>query len=219
MTWLIRITFAALMGLVLAGAAAAASPKPLTRSEALNALTEPSPEARLLAVARLADIGVMADADRLVATLRDSDDQVRELAGVAMWQIWSRSGDKTIDAQYQTGVQLMEASRMGEALSVFNSIIRRRPQFAEAWNKRATLYFLVGEYELSLKDCDEVLKRNRNHFGALSGYGQIYLALGDFDRALVYLKRAHAINPNMPGSAEAIGQLERRLRDRRDKMI
>src|SRR5205823_6190534 len=83
----------------------------------------------------------------------------------------------------------------------------RRPEFAEGWNKRATVYYLLGEYAKSLADCDEVLKRNPYHFGALSGYGMIYLQLDQPTRALEYFERALAVNPNLSSVQEAADKL------------
>jgi len=191
----------------------------LTREQALRAIELSAPAGRLAGVARLAEVGTMADADRLVARLSDDDQQVRELAGIAMWQIWSRSGDPQIDALFRRGVEQMAASDLTDALATFTQIVRRKPSFAEGWNKRATIYFLLGEDELSLKDCDQVLKRNRNHFGALSGAGQIHLRLGDPERALDYFVRALKVNPNMPGVVEAVRALEQQRDQRRRRMI
>ena len=186
-------------------------PKEPNRAQALTALAQPAARARFEAIVRLADIGTMADADVVALRLHDDDLRVREVAAAALWQIWSRSGNKAIDRQYQQGVELMAASRLKEAVSTFTDIINKQPGFAEAWNKRATLYFMLGEYPLSLKDCDEVLKRNRNHFGALSGYAQIYAELGDFKRAISYLERALKVNPNMPGATQSLEVLQQRL--------
>ena len=93
--------------------------------------------------------------------------------------------------------------------------MKRQPGFAEGWNKRATLQFLLGHNEQSLHDCDEVLKRNPRHFGALSGAGQIHLQLGHLELALAFFKRALAINPNLDGLAPAVQQLEQRLQGQR----
>ena len=136
-----------------------------------------------------------------------------------MWQIWSRSGNKEIDARYQQGVEQMNASKLREALATFSSIIAKRPAFAEAWNKRATLYYLLGELDLSLKDCDEVIKRNPNHFGALSGYAQIYLQKGELELAKTYFERAYKVNPNMEGIPDAIEQLQQTLEEKRRRSI
>lgn len=197
----------------------AAADKAPTRAQALKAIEQASAEGRLGAVKRLGEIGTMADADRLVARLRDEDERVRVYATQAMWQIWSRSGDRAIDLLYQRGVQQMEMSRMEEAVATFSEIIRKKPAFAEAWNKRATIYYLLGEFELSMKDCDEVLKRNSNHFGALSGYGQIYINLGDFEHAIPYLERALRVNPNLPGAATTILLLQKQVQEKQRKTI
>lgn len=184
------------------------TPPTTTRLQARKAIEHPEPAVRRAAVVRLGEVGVMADADRLVAHLGDDDAPVRELAEAALWQIWSRSGDRAIDALLLRGVEQMEARQLVEAVATFSEVIRKKPAFAEGWNKRATVYYLLGQYELSIKDCDEVMKRNRHHFGALSGYGQIYLALGDIDRAQLYLARALKVNPNMASVAETIQLIE-----------
>ena len=104
-------------------------------------------------------------------------------------------------------------------METFTKAIQRKPDFAEAWNKRATVYFLMGEHEKSLKDCDEVMKRNPAHFGALAGYGQIYLQLDQPERALTYFRRALRVNPNMRGVQQVIPQLEQLLTERRKGTI
>ena len=107
-----------------------------------------------------------------------------------MWEVWSRSGDAAIDRLLATGVEQMSAREGELAVQTFTEVIRRRPDFAEGWNKRATVYYLMGEYQKSLADCDEVMKRNPYHFGALSGYGMIYLQLDEPAKALDYFQRA-----------------------------
>jgi tetratricopeptide (TPR) repeat protein len=196
-----------------------AADQPATRQQALKAIEHPEPTVRRAAVTRLGEIGAMADADRLVARLGDDDAPVRQLAEAAMWQIWSRSGDRAIDALFLLGVQQMEARQLVEAVATFSEIIRRKPAFAEGWNRRATAYYLLGRFELSMHDCDEVLKRNRNHFGALSGYGQMYLALGDPDRAQPYLERALKLNPNMAGVAATLQLIEQYREQKRRRTI
>jgi len=184
----------------------------LTRTQALAALTRPEAAARVAAVDRLAEIGLMADAKRLLERLADADPRVRVSADAALWQIWGRSGDPAIDKLYASGVEQMQASALDDALATFNEIVRRKPAFAEGWNKRATIYFLMGENEKSLRDCDEVFKRNPDHFGALSGAGQIHLQLGHTRLALEFFRRAVKVNPNLRGPAQMIPLLELRLR-------
>jgi len=83
------------------------------------------------------------------------------------------------------------------ALATFSEVIRRKPGFAEGWNKRATAYYLMGELDRSLADCEEVVRRNPNHFGALSGFGLIYLQKEDLPKAAEYFEKALAVNPNL----------------------
>ena len=190
-----------------------------TREAAVRALTKPDTRARREAASRLGEIGTMADARALVRALKDSDDGTREIAEQALWQIWSRSGDAAIDRLYAVGIHQMEEGDLTDAIATFTEIIERKPDFAEAWNKRATLYFLLGELKKSLADCDEVMKRNPYHFGALAGYSQIYIRLEYYDRALDYARRALEVNPNMEGVRRNLELLEHVKEQRRQQMI
>lgn len=213
---ILRLAFLALAALLAVSVSHAAGS---TREEALNALQQAEPGARLAAVERLGEIGQMQDVDRLLGRLTDSAPQVRASATNAIWRIWSRSGDPAIDDLFARGLQQMQDSAFPAALQTFNTIIARKPDFAEGWNKRATIYFLLGDNQKSLKDCDEVLKRNPNHFGALSGAGQIYLRLGEPEQALKSFRAAFDLNPNLDGIAQMISMLERHLRDKVLKTI
>ena len=198
---------------------ACAADQALNRDQALHSLTSKEPRARREATRALAKNGRMTDVAALVKVLRDEDEEIRALAETAIWAIWERSDDKEIDALYAKGIALMKLGAAGEAIKVFSSIISKKPEFAEGWNKRATIYYSIGEYDKSLRDCDEVIKRNPLHFGALSGYGMIYVERKQFERALDYFKRALAINPNMPGVAQSIELLEQHGAAQRKKFI
>ncbi len=176
-------------------------------------------ESRRRGAQLLGETGTMGDVPALIDALRDSDPIVRALAERAMWEVWSRSGDEQADRLLAIGIEQMTAGEPEAAIETFSRVIERRPDFAEGWNKRATMYFLVGEYQKSLGDCDEVMKRNPHHFGALSGYGMIYLRLGHPDRALGYFERALAINPNLQQVEEAVEELRRGLLQRRKDTI
>ncbi len=209
---------ALLLGLLAPGAAAQPT-APLTREEALADIKKPDLETRRRAAAWMGEVGRMADAPVLIAALSDDDEVVRVLAEHSVWKVWSRSGDAEADALLQMGIGQMSRGDGPAAVETFTKVIERKPEFAEAWNKRATVYFLMGEHEKSLKDCDEVMKRNPAHFGALAGYGQIYLRLDEPERALEYFRRALRINPNLRGVAEMIPQLEQLLTERRKGTI
>lgn len=208
-----------LLALTIFAPAAAAAGPPLTREQAARALTSADPATRRAAATQLADIGRMSDVAALVKALRDRDEETRAIAEAAIWEIWGRSGDAGIDELYRKGLQLMNFGAAGEAIQVFTIIIGKKPEFAEGWNKRATLYYSVGEYQKSLHDCDEVMKRNPLHFGALAGYGMIYTQLDQPGRAVDYFRRALKINPNMQGVAQNIELLEQQGKAKRGNYI
>jgi tetratricopeptide (TPR) repeat protein len=191
----------------------------LSREQALADIKSPNVETRRQAIAWLSEVGLPADAGALLAALSDEDEVVRVLAEQAVWQVWSRSGDPETDSLLQAGIEQMNRGDGPAAVATFTRVIERRPDFAEGWNKRATVYFLMGEYEKSLRDCDEVIKRNPHHFGALAGYGQIYLRLDEPERALEYFRRALRVNPNLHAVRRAIPRLEQLLTERRKGTI
>ena len=176
-------------------------------------------ETRRAAVRALADTGVMADLPAMADALRDSDPQVRALTESAMWEVWSRTGEAEIDGLFARGVDQLQMRQLDEAVQTFTRIIARRPDFAEAWNKRATAYFVLGVYEKSLADCDQVMTRNPYHWGALSGYGMIYVEMDQPGRAVEYFEKALAVNPNLTSVEQALETLKALLLQRRREMI
>jgi tetratricopeptide (TPR) repeat protein len=207
---------ALLLTLAVVGAAAAETP----REHALGALGRGGDAAeRRAAVRELAESGVMADLPVLAKALRDPDPVVRGVGESAMWSVWSRSGDAAVDALLATGVEQMSQRQLEAAVETFTRVIERRPDFAEGWNKRATVYFMLGDYRRSLADCDEVMKRNAYHWGALSGYGMIYMQLDQPARAIEYLEKALAVNPNLDQVAQTVEMLKALLLQRRRDMI
>ena len=193
---------------------ALAADPPLTRNQALAQASSTDLKQRRAAVERLGEVGVMSDVRALVKALHDGDELTRALAEASIWRVWGRSGDAKVDELFERGVREMNNGALESAIETFTSVIKRKPEFAEGWNKRATLYFFAGEFDKSLKDCDEVLKRNPLHFGVLAGYGQIYVRLDQAERALGYFQRALKINPNMQGVAQSVEVLKE-LIDRR----
>jgi tetratricopeptide (TPR) repeat protein len=200
-------------------AIATSTDQQLSRTQALSAIENGEVLSRLAAIERLAEVGTMADANRLVPKLRDEDEHVRELAAAALWHIWSRSGDAEIDALYQQGIRQMQAANLDDALTTFNEIVRRKPNFAEGWNKRATILYMNGEHRQSLKDCDETIKRNPNHFGALSGMAQIHIILGHPEHALEAYEKAVKINPNLPDAEQNLKVLREAVAERKSKTV
>jgi tetratricopeptide (TPR) repeat protein len=192
---------------------------PKSRAEARSAIAGSDTASRLEAIVWLANHGTMADAPRMHELLRDRNGLVREYAERALWALWSRSGDAGTDRLMARGVKAMQAGEHEAAIDAFSEVLKRKPGFAEGWNKRATVYYLAGEYEKSIADCAEVLKRNPRHFGALSGLGQIYMQLERYDEALAWFRKALEVNPNLLGVEFNIKAIERRLAEKRGRSI
>jgi tetratricopeptide (TPR) repeat protein len=214
----VKAAFSALLSILLLSGAPVQGQE-LTREQAAQVLSNVDARVRRDAVSRLGEVGTMADAALLVNALRDTDEDVRDRAEQAMWRIWARSGDREVDRLYQAGVEQMSAGELRQSIATFTRIIELKPDFAEGWNKRATSYFLAGDLRKSLADCDEVMKRNPYHFGALAGYAQIYVRLEHYDRALEYSRRALDVNPNLEGVRRNIELIERLLEQRRRQTI
>jgi tetratricopeptide (TPR) repeat protein len=206
----------AALALTLAAGAAFPAP-PATRDEALAALEHPVTERRAEAVVWVANHGRMEDTEMLVKRLHDESPFVREYAERGLWLLWSRSADPEIDKVMARGTEEMQAGRYTEALATFSEVIRRRPDFAEGWNRRATVHFMAGNFRRSLADCDEVLKRNPHHFGALAGCGQIHFRLQDYAKAIEWFERALQANPNLSAVEIYIENAKRLLREKRGR--
>lgn len=209
-----------LLACALTLAAAAAFPQPpKSREQALAALKSPEINVRAEAIVWLANYGRMADAPLLQERLHDDSELVRGYAEQGLWAIWSRSGDAQIDRLMARGVELMNAGEYRSAIDAFSEVVKRRPDFAEGWNKRATVYYLAGDYRRSIADCAQVLKRNPAHFGALSGLGQIHFQLEEYEQSLAWFRKALAVNPNMAGVQMNIQGLEALLKEKRSRSI
>jgi tetratricopeptide (TPR) repeat protein len=202
--------------MVLTAAAFPAFPEPpKSRGEALGALASADAATRAEAVVWIANRGGMQDARLLHERLRDESLFVRSYAEQGLWLLWTRSGDAQIDVLMARGAESMQEGRHARAIGIFSDVVKRKPAFAEGWNRRATAYYLAGEYAKSLADCAEVLKRNALHFGALSGMGQIYAKLEQYEKALEWFGRALEVNPNMVGAEINIESVKQLLKERR----
>jgi tetratricopeptide (TPR) repeat protein len=209
-----------LLASVLTLAAAPAFPvPPKSRDEALASLASAETTVRMEAIVWLANYGGMSDAPLLHERLRDESPVVREYAERGLWALWSRSGDNSIDELMARGVDEMQAGSHKAAIATFSEVVKRKPGFAEGWNKRATVYFLAGDFKKSIEDCAQVLKRNPGHFGALSGLGQIYFELERYEDALAWFRKALEVNPNMLGVEFNIKGIEALLKEKRGKQI
>ena len=132
--------------------------------------------------------------------LRGDDPAEAARAAETLWLMWHRSGDPGLDRLLRDGIEAMEREELASAEATFTRLIRDAPQFAEGWNKRATVRYLAGDYAGSITDCRETLERNPNHFGALSGQGLCHMMLKQFREAALLFRRALAVHPHLDGA-------------------
>jgi len=177
-------------------------------SHALQVLKKGAPGEKLKALELLARLGDTHVMEALVQALRDEDPDVRAGAQHAMWAIWLRSGNEVIDGLMLEGIRLMELQQFSEAVEVFSDMVAKAPSFAEGYNKRATVYYLMQEFEKSIADIHKTLDLNPVHFGALSGMGLCYLGLEEPRKALEWFERAVAVNPNLDSIQHYIEQIK-----------
>jgi tetratricopeptide (TPR) repeat protein len=163
------------------------------------------PEVRRAAILALRGLGTMRSNEAVAAMLRDDDAAVRHLAADTLWALWFRADSDANNRELQ---RLMRVRDRAKALAGLDALIARSPNFAEAYNQRAILYFKAGQFEQSIADCERALKLNPYHFGAQSGMAQGYLQLDKPRAALKAFRNLSRIHPNMDGVEETIRALE-----------
>ncbi|MEP5760088.1 MAG: tetratricopeptide repeat protein [Litoreibacter sp.] len=149
-----------------------------------------------------------AELEALFDELKKTDLPNWEQVEEDIWEEWSRSGSPAIDLLLDRGRRAMSNRRYGQAIEHFSAIIDHAPDFAEAWNARATAFFGAERYGQAIADIEQTLARNPRHFGAMQGLARILEELGDFDSALKASQAAFAIHPHRPGLKETIERLE-----------
>ena len=112
-----------------------------------------------------------------------------------IWEIWTSHKIPQIEVLMDRGIKLLNSNNLDEAMVVFNSLLDQAPDFSEAWNKRATIYFLMGDFEKSMQDIQSTLALEPRHFGAISGLGLIFNALERPENALKAFRRVQEIYP------------------------
>ena len=131
-----------------------------------------------------------------------------------IWQIWSHLGEPRIDRTMAVGIAAMNAAAYEVSLRAFDKIVVAAPGFAEGWNKRATVNYLMGNLDASMHDIQQTLAREPRHFGALSGMGLIFDIIGAPAAAVRVLERALALHPHMLGMIERLIDLKNRAKGR-----
>jgi len=153
--------------------------------------------------------------DALFASLKSSRNEQEGDAAVAeIWQFWLQSGTPELDELMQQATKLMGHGLPPLALPVLDDVVKRAPGWAEGWNKRATVLYLMGEHDRSLADIDRVLALEPRHFGALAGIGLIRIARGEYREALAAYRKALAVNPFLKERLELIPALQKKVGDK-----
>ncbi|MFQ5846586.1 MAG: tetratricopeptide repeat protein [Candidatus Methylomirabilales bacterium] len=171
----------------------------------------------LAAMGALAPIALPSQTDERLDALFDRLKTTHSEAEAArltqqIWIIWVESESEAVNAFMAQGIAEMSRRHYEAALAAFNKVVEVEPGFAEGWNKRATVYYLMGDYEASIRDVERTLALEPRHFGALSGLGLISLAVGDDVAALQAFEAALRVNPYLPGARAHVKELRRRLR-------
>tara|TARA_B100000575_G_scaffold233961_1_gene195511 strand:- start:565 stop:1158 length:594 start_codon:yes stop_codon:yes gene_type:complete len=128
-----------------------------------------------------------------------------------IWKRWHQHKIPSISQELWLGTRYLQENNFKKALFVFDRIIEKAPAFSEAFNKRATTYFLMKKYDKSLMDIKVTLTLEPRHFGALSGMGLIFMKLGDYQRAFVAFTKVLKIYPLSSSARANIKVIEREL--------
>lgn len=130
-----------------------------------------------------------------------------------IWAEWSKSGSIKLDSLLNRGRSFMADKKFDNAIYIFDKVINEKPTFAEAWNARATAYYLQGKFDKSISDINKVLSLNPSHFGALAGLGSILETLGYFDAAREALQKANEINPKNQNIKKSLERVIKKAND------
>jgi tetratricopeptide (TPR) repeat protein len=131
-----------------------------------------------------------------------------------IWRLWLESNDAAIDRLMLEGIAAMHAQRYDAALRAFDRMVEQAPGFAEGWNKRATVHYLMGDWQASVVDIQRTLALEPRHFGALFGLGLIYDALEQPEAALRSYEATLELNPHSESTRLRIRELRRQLQGR-----
>jgi tetratricopeptide (TPR) repeat protein len=131
-----------------------------------------------------------------------------------IWTIWAKSGDTDLDQVLEVGSRAMALGDTATALKIFDVVVRKAPDFAEGWNKRATVHYMMGNYEASLADIDRTLELEPHHFGALAGLGLVNIALERDEAALDAFERVLKVTPQSQNARHNIEIVKQRIKDK-----
>lgn len=128
-----------------------------------------------------------------------------------IWERWLAHPNPDVARLMELGTRSLNARQYAEALLIFSQLVESFPDYAEAWNKRATLYYLLGEFEQSLADIRETIALEPRHFGALSGMGMVLIQQGKLEEARQAFLTLLDLHPNSPNARENLRRVEEAL--------
>ncbi len=131
-----------------------------------------------------------------------------------IWALWMQTPSDTAALLMVRAKAAMDAQKLDVAQKLLDAVVKLRPDYIEAWNRRATVYYLQNDYARSLQDIEQVLIREPRHFGALAGLGMIMQDLGDDKRALGAFRKALAVNPYLEKVPELVKTLSEKVEGR-----
>lgn len=150
--------------------------------------------------------------DQLFEQLQADESQGYEKIEEKIWREWRRSGSDAIDFLLERGMDAMSNGNLDEAVGHFSAAIDHAPEFAEAWNMRATVFFMMEEYGLSVADIQETLRLNPRHFGALGGLGMILERTQRPKQAQEVYKKLLEVHPHSENAQQAVARLNEQLK-------
>ena len=131
-----------------------------------------------------------------------------------IWKIWStHPKNDNLTKLLDKGSELVRKNKLFESIDIFTEVIELDPYWAEAWNKRATVYYLIGEFKKSQDDIDKVLELEHRHFGALAGQGLVNIKLKNYEKAIRSYQRALEIYPSMQSPTIMIKEIEALIKE------
>jgi tetratricopeptide (TPR) repeat protein len=142
------------------------------------------------------------------------DDSTAKAIEDRIWALWLASGSDTANLLMSRVKTAVEAQDLDLAVKLLTAIIELKPDYVEAWNRRATIYYMKREFAAALDDIRQVLAREPRHFGAISGLGMILQEFGDEKNALEVFRRALAIHPRLPKIPDLVKQLSEKVEGR-----
>ena len=147
--------------------------------------------------------------NKLFNDLKIKNSSIANKAEKKIWKIWStHPSDEKLTLLLAEGSSLVNSEKYNQAIDVFSKAINLDPLWAEAWNKRATVLYLSGEFEKSQSDIDKVLELEKRHFGALAGQGLVNIHLKNYEKAIESYKKAKEIYPSMKSPDMMIKQIK-----------